>query len=83
MNVKLKLFATLTQFLPAGAHRNEVALDVEDGISVLDLLRRYNVPMETCHLILINGVFSPPAMAGSKVLKDGDTVAVWPPIAGG
>ncbi|MEL6289071.1 MAG: MoaD/ThiS family protein [Pseudomonadota bacterium] len=83
MKVRLKLYATLGQFLPAGARRNEIELDVPNDTSVLDLLMRHNVPMDSCHLILVNGVFSPPAAAGSAGLKEGDAVAVWPPVAGG
>ncbi len=83
MKVQLKLYATLTRFLPPGAKRNEIQIDVPDGASVHDLLAEHNVPMENCHLILINGVFSPPARSADAHLSDGDTVAVWPPIAGG
>jgi len=83
MNVHLKLYATLGKYLPPGAKRNEIELKVADSTSVLDLLTSHNVPMETCHLILINGVFSPPANAANAKLKDGDAVAVWPPVAGG
>lgn len=83
MKIKLKLYATLSKFLPANAHRNEVELDVSEGTSVLDIMTTHNVPMETCHLILINGVFSPPANAANARLKEGDVVAAWPPVAGG
>lgn len=83
MNVRLKLYATLGKFLPSTAKRNEVSLTVDDRTSVLDLLTQHNVPMETCHLILVNGVYAAPARAGEAMLKEGDTVAVWPPVAGG
>jgi len=83
MNVRLKLYATLSRFLPPHAERNEVVIDVPDGASVHDVLTRYNVPLETCHLILVNGIFAPPARSAQTHLSDGDTVAVWPPIAGG
>ena len=83
MKVRLKLYATLAKYLPAGAKRNEIELAVDDGTSVLDLLTAHNVPMEACHLILVNGVFSPPANAANASLTEGDTVAVWPPVAGG
>ena len=83
MNVRLKLFASLADFLPNGAKQNEVMLDVADGQSVGALLDQHNVPRDACHLLLINGRFSPPAEADDVVLKEGDTVAVWPPVAGG
>ena len=83
MKVTLKLYASLGAFLPPGAERNAIQLDVPDGATVGAVLERHKVPRESCHLILVNGAFSPPATADGKMLSDGDTVAVWPPVAGG
>lgn len=83
MKVTLKLYASLGNFLPAGADRNAIVVDVPDGATVHQVLARHQVPMETCHLILVNGLYAPLASADSKRLADGDTLAVWPPIAGG
>ncbi len=83
MKVTLKLYATLAAHLPAQARRNEVALEVPEGETIGALLDRYNVPRKSCHLILVNGRFAPPAEADDTALAAGDTVAVWPPIAGG
>lgn len=83
MQVRFKLYATLAKYLPPQAARNEVMLEVADGATVYDVLTSHNVPMETCHLVLINGVFAPPSNARETVLKPGDTLAVWPPVAGG
>ncbi len=83
MQVTLKLFATLSDYLPPGASRNAIPREVGDGASVRDLLSGSGVPMEKCHLILVNGVYVAPARAGDKQLAAGDTVSVWPPVAGG
>lgn len=83
MNVTLKLFASLSTFLPPNAERNTISLDIPDTATIGDLLSTRQVPRETCHLILVNGHYAPPATADETLLKDGDTVAVWPPIAGG
>lgn len=83
MNVTLKLYASLGSFLPPGAQRNTVDIDVPDDTTVGDLLSRHQVPREACHLILVNGNFTPPATADARQLVPGDTVAVWPPVAGG
>jgi molybdopterin converting factor small subunit len=48
--------------------------------SVLD---RFQVPHRLCHLVLINGVYAEPEDRGSAILKDGDSLAIWPPVAGG
>lgn len=83
MKITLKLYASLGSFLPPGAERNAISLDMPAGTTVGDLLTRHQVPREACHLILINGNFAPPATADQTVLEDGDAVAVWPPVAGG
>lgn len=83
MDVTLKLYATLGTCLPSGAKKNQITLDVSEGTSVMDLLDKYQVPKESCHLILINGSYTPLAGADAKILNPGDTLAVWPPVAGG
>lgn len=83
MHITLKLYATLGQYLPAHAERNEARVEVADGITIRELLDRHNVPPEACHLVLLNGVFQPPSKRSEVRLKDGDAVAVWPPVAGG
>jgi sulfur carrier protein ThiS len=83
MQVTLKLFASLGHYLPAHAERNEAAVEVPDGITIGELLERHSVPREACHLVLLNGLFQPPACRADVKLKEGDAVAVWPPVAGG
>jgi sulfur carrier protein ThiS len=41
------------------------------------------VPPKLCHLVLVNGVYVPPAERATRVLHDDDELAIWPPIAGG
>lgn len=83
MQITLKLFASLGAYLPPGAERNQVPVEVSDGTTVRELLDRHKVPPEACHLVLLNGVFQPPATRTAVRLKAGDAVAVWPPVAGG
>lgn len=83
MQVTLKLYASLGAYLPPHAERNEAIVDVAEGTSIKALLDRYQVPRESCHLVLLNGIFQAPAVRSHVVLKSGDAVAVWPPVAGG
>ncbi|WP_058616281.1 sulfur carrier protein ThiS [Tepidimonas taiwanensis] len=83
MQVTLKLFATLGDHLPPGARFNQVALDVPDGTTVQALIDRYQLPPKLVHLVLVNGVFVPPAERATRALAPGDVLAIWPPIAGG
>jgi len=83
MRVVFKLFATLTDYLPPERRGNCVELDVPDGTTVAGLIARYRVPEKSAHLVLVNGVFVPPADRPSRQLAEGDELAVWPPVAGG
>ncbi len=83
MRVTLKLYASLGVYLPDGAHKNEVILDVEDGTTAADLLNTHNVPEGMAHLVLINGNFVPPGARETAALHEGDALAAWPPVAGG
>lgn len=83
MDVTLKLYASLGAYLPDHAKKNVAVVSVEDGTSVDALIERYQVPREECHLVLVNGVFKAPNQRGQTVLKAGDAVAIWPPVAGG
>jgi sulfur carrier protein ThiS len=81
--IQVKLFASLSDFLPADAHKNATRCEVADDTTVESILERMKVPLEMCHLVLLNGDFVPPGRRKTLVVSEGDTVAVWPPIAGG
>ncbi|MBM3952577.1 MAG: sulfur carrier protein ThiS [Rhodospirillales bacterium] len=83
MKVVVKLYAMLEKYLPPGAVDNQVERDVADGATVARVLASFGLPPEMCHLVLINGSFVPPSERATRVLEDGDRLAVWPPVAGG
>jgi sulfur carrier protein ThiS len=83
MKIAFKLFASLTDHLPPERDGNRLVLDVPEGTTVADMIARYHVPEKSAHLVLINGVFVPPAERMSRRLAEGDELAIWPPIAGG
>ena len=83
MKIKIKLYASLSQYLPAGAERNEVVLEVADDATVGGVLDQLGAPPENCHLVLVNGSYVAPSEGESPKLLDGDTLAAWPPVAGG
>ena len=82
MQVHFKLFATLSQYLPGNAVKNEVVLEVADDITPNQLIDQHFVPRHEVHLVLLNGVYLS-EMERDTPLQPDDTVAVWPPIAGG
>ena len=84
MHITFKLFATLTDYLPADARRsNLVSLDVADDATIAQIIAPFGMPDKLVHLVLVNGTFIPPEDRASKTLVEGDVLAIWPPIAGG
>lgn len=81
--VTLKLYASLSSYLPDGHERNQATVPVAPGTTVLQLLDERRLPREACHLVLVNGVYQAPSARASVQLKTYDVVAVWPPVAGG
>ncbi len=83
MKITFKLFATLSDYLPTGRNYNAIELDVTPATTIGDLVSRFKLPEKLVHLVLINGVYVAPPARPDCVLRDGDVVAIWPPIAGG
>lgn len=83
MNVRVKLYAMLSKYLPDSAVKNEADLSVGDGENVQAVLSGLNLPEEMCHLVLVNGTYLSPSERSGHKLSEGDHVAVWPPVAGG
>ena len=84
MRVTLKLFATLTDYLPATAQRsNLLELEVPIGTTIPELIAPYGLPPKLVHLVLVNGHYIAPEQRPQTALKEGDVLAIWPPIAGG
>jgi molybdopterin synthase sulfur carrier subunit len=83
MVVRLKLYALLGKYLPAGAENNEADLELPDGATPEAAMAAIPMPPELAHLVLVNGIYVAPSERGSLVLKDGDALAMWPPVAGG
>ena len=84
MKITFKLFATLTDYLPAEARRsNVVELEVPGDASISQIIEPFGLPPRLVHLVLVNGVFVQPGDRLTRTLKEGDVLAIWPPIAGG
>ena len=83
MEITLKLFATLTDYLPTNRVDNAVRLQIKEGSTVQQIIDQFHLPEKLTHLVLVNGVYVAPADRASKVLTPDDVLAIWPPIAGG
>jgi molybdopterin converting factor small subunit len=74
MKVKVKLFALLRQFGP-----DEQTVELPEGTTIDDVVRSLKLPGTIRLLRIVNGEHRP----ADHVLKDGDDLALFPPIAGG
>lgn len=84
MKVTFKLYATLQNLLPADAVNNATEIEVEDSITLHQIIDQFSVPRERAHLVLINGHYIDHAGRDEPgVVTDGDVIAIWPPVAGG
>ena len=84
MKITFKLFATLTDYLPPDARRaNQLELEVAPTDSIATIIEPFGLPPKLVHLVLVNGHYIAPELRGSTCLKEGDALAIWPPIAGG
>lgn len=79
----LKLYSVLAQFLPPESRENKAAVPIDESTTVGSLIRAKALPEKHCHLVLLNGVFVHPEDRDAKPIRDGDTLAIWPPVAGG
>ncbi len=78
MKITLKLYAAFRDLLgdsPGGCAK----LDLAENQAVLDVIRQFKIPEQIPKIILINGV----QKTAADTLNDGDTLSIFPPIAGG
>ena len=88
MEITLKLFATLGDYLPRELNGrvpryNQLPVEVEEAATVQAVIDQFRLPPRLAHLVLVNGVFIPRDARAAHRLRAGDELAVWPPIAGG
>jgi len=84
MQITLKLYASLTGMLPAGSDKHAARINIPANATVHTIVDQFNVPRPMAHLVLLNGIYLHPEERDQhNKLKDGDTLAIWPPVAGG
>ena len=79
MEIEVKLFATLRDYLPRGSTRFSCKMEIDGETKVQDLLEKLKIPEEFPKIILVNGVHA----KKEQTLKEGDVLSIFPPVAGG
>jgi molybdopterin converting factor small subunit len=79
MQIEVRLFAMLRDRLPPGSGRFSCTIEVQPDTTVQDVLDRFEITPEDAPIHFINGLHA----KTDVTLKEGDVLAVFPPIAGG
>jgi molybdopterin converting factor small subunit len=77
--VEVRLFATLSQFLPAGSTAGTARVDVPEGATIADVTQQLGIPPGLERVLLLNGT----NVEADARLRGGDVVDIFPPLAGG
>ena len=84
INIELRLFMTLKQYLPEGSLYGRAVISFGYGSKIGDMINILNIPVDKQKLILINGVSQEISdEINTRVLNDGDIVSMFPPVGGG
>lgn len=79
MEVKVKLFATLRDFLPENSDGKSCQMEIDETTTVEQIITQLKIPEDIPKIILLNG------LSGTidQTLKEGDELSIFPPVAGG
>ncbi len=80
MQIEAKLFANLRKKLPPGSSGSKAQITLEDGATIQTLIDFLNIPVELAQMVLVNGEQT---REFDRQLAEGDTVSIFPPVAGG
>ena len=79
IQIEIKLFFDLAKYLPHGSKNRTAYIPLEEGTTVQGLLEILGLPPQMPKSVLLNGV-----RADSETeLHESDSVAIFPPMAGG
>lgn len=79
ITVEVVLFATLRKYNPHGVSADPFQMELPKGTKVEDLLKELKIPPSESKQVFINSK----RQEFDYELKDGERVAIFPPIAGG
>ena len=75
----MRLYASLASHMPEKTDGNAWNMEISESTTVAELLQHLKVPADAVKIIFLNGVHA----RGDEILKQGDRVGVFPPVAGG
>lgn len=81
--INFKLYATLSDYLPEDAINHCTSVEITKDTTPNKLVELHRIPLAKAHLVLLNGVYLDSSKRNQPILSNGDTLAIWPPVAGG
>lgn len=82
MKIQVRTAGLLGRHLPPGSEANRARLDLPEGLTVAEAMTWLGLP-EGSYLVTLNGKALTAARRGEAVLKEGDDLALMPPLKGG
>jgi molybdopterin converting factor small subunit len=79
MNIEVRLYANFRDFLPPGSTTFAMKKSLEREMTIEELVKDLGLPEDVPKIVIVNGSHT----EFNYVVKDGDTVSVFPPLAGG
>lgn len=79
MTVKVLLSSSLRRYVPEYDPSSGVDLKVDNGMSVADVCRLMNVPVEKIKIVMVDGRHG----SLEYLLKGDERIALFPPVGGG
>ena len=79
MQVHVRLYATLSRYLPGLSAGMTAEIDLADNATISDLIGRLELPAGGVKVVFVNGRTRPPGW----ILNSGDEVGIFPPVGGG
>ncbi len=83
MRITVKTGGILGRYLPPGGARNQAHLDVEEGATPIDVMKRLGLPETRTYLVVLNGTLVPKAERERRPLAENDELSILPPLKGG
>ncbi len=78
MEIEIRVFATFREYLPEGSQAS-FRRSLMQETTVDRIADSINLPQDTPKIFIVNGN----VVAGEYVVRDGDVVSIFPPVAGG
>jgi thiamine biosynthesis protein ThiS len=83
MRVSIRTAGLVSRHLPPGSTGNKAQINLADGMTVAGVIAHLKLPDGRGYVTSVNGEMVPPPKWSEHVIKDGDQLAILPPMKGG